>query len=126
MAFNNLVRVVIKGVRPQIEDGRFPIKRVIGQNVEVEADIFADGHDSLTVFLLYRHQDDPEWNELPMKFLLNDRWQSSFEVEKTGKYLYTITAWVDHYKTWRNDLLKRVEAGQKEPRNRDCHRRPDD
>ena len=114
MAFVNPARVVIKGVRPQIEDGRYPIKRVTGQKVEVEADIFADGHDSLSVSLLYRHQAASEWNETSMRFLVNDLWQGSFEVGQIGKYIYTIAAWIDRYTTWKKDLLKRFEAGQKE------------
>lgn len=114
MAFVNPARVVIKRVRPQIEDGRFPIKIVTGQKVEVEADIFADGHDTLSVSLLYRHQSASAWNEKPMNFLVNDIWQGSFEVEQIGRYIYTISAWIDHFKTWQKDLFKRVEAGQKE------------
>jgi starch synthase (maltosyl-transferring) len=112
MAFDNRARVVIKGVRPQVEDGRFPIKRVVGQNVEVEADIFADGHDSLAASLLCRHTDDSEWIETPMEFQINDRWQGSMKVERTGNYVYTIIAWIDQFKSWRNDLIKRTAAGE--------------
>ncbi|MBN1191038.1 MAG: alpha-1,4-glucan--maltose-1-phosphate maltosyltransferase [Dehalococcoidales bacterium] len=114
MALDNRARVVIKGVKPQVEEGRFPVKRVAGQKVTVEADIFADGHDSLSSRILYRHQNEPEWAEIPMRYLANDRWQGSFQVSKTGRYIYTITAWIDRFKSWRQDLTKRIEAGQRD------------
>jgi starch synthase (maltosyl-transferring) len=111
---DNRKRVVIKGVKPQIEDGRYSIKRVIGQSVEVEADIFADGHDSLSAVLLYRHESRSEWIEVPMEHKLNDRWQGSFKVEEIGQYIYTIMAWIDHFKSWQRDLAKRIEARQQD------------
>jgi starch synthase (maltosyl-transferring) len=105
-------RVIIEGVKPEIDGGRFPIKRVIGDEVVVEADIFADGHDALSALLLYRKEDDPEWTEIPMALLVNDRWQGSFVVTELGHYCYTLVAWVDRFKSWRRDLTKRVEADQ--------------
>ena len=59
-------RVVIRGVRPEVECGRFPIKRTVGETVEVEADIFADGHDCIAAVVRYRHEDDEVWGEVPM------------------------------------------------------------
>lgn len=112
MALDNRARVVIEEVKPQIQGGKFPIKRVVGQTVEVEADIFADGHDSLSAVLLYRHESNSAWIEIPMQYGVNDRWRGSFRIVKTGIYLYTVTAWVDHFKSWRRDLKKRIEAGQ--------------
>jgi len=107
-------RVIIEGVQPEIDGGRFPIKRVIGEEVSVEADIFTDGHESLSALLLYRSEDETKWTETPMTFLVNDRWRGSFVVEKMGFYRYTIIAWVDKFKSWRQDLIKRVEARQKD------------
>ena len=66
------IRVIIDGLKPEIDGGRFPIKRVIGERVVVEADIFADGHDSISALLLYRKENDPEWAETPMEPLIND------------------------------------------------------
>jgi starch synthase (maltosyl-transferring) len=111
---DNRARVVIKGVKPQIEDGRFPIKRVIGQNVDVEADILADGHDLISALILYRYKNDSGWTEVTLRSSVNDCWQGSFKVDHIGTYIYTIMAWVDHFKSWRQDLAKRVEAGQKD------------
>ena len=108
------VRVIIEGVKPEIDGGRFPIKRVIGDEVVVEADIFADGHDALSALLLYRKEDDSQWTEVPMEFLVNDRWRGSFVVTELGHYLYTLMAWVDWFKSWQQDLAKRVEAGQED------------
>jgi starch synthase (maltosyl-transferring) len=105
-------RVVIENVTPQIDCGRFPIKRTVGERVRVEADIFVDGHDVLTAVLLCRNRNEAEWHELPMEPLVNDRWRGSFSVTEGGYWRYTVQAWVDPFKTWRRDLEKRVRAGQ--------------
>src|SRR5579884_1507779 len=112
MADNSRIRVVIRGVIPEIECGRFPVKRTVGEGVEVEADVFADGHDAIACVLRYRHLDDRDWEEIPMTAEGNDHWRGSFAVERIGTYLYTLSAWVDHFETWWRDLQKRVEAGQ--------------
>jgi len=104
--------VVIENVSPEIEAGRFPIKRVIGEHVVVEADIFADGHDSLAAVLKFRAEESPEWSETPMESLANDRWRGEFFTTKLGNYFYTIEAWVDQFKSWQTDLQKKLEAGQ--------------
>src|SRR5712671_3706067 len=105
-------RVVIRGVKPELECGRFPIKRVVGEHVVLEADIFADGHDAIAAVVRHRHEDDDTWTELPMEPLGNDHWQAKFTVEKLGQYIYTLTAWIDSFQTWYQDFLKRVAANQ--------------
>ena len=104
-------RVVIENVTPQVDGGRFPAKRTVGDTVRVEADIFTDGHDSIAAVLLFRSEDSPLWTERPMQPLVNDRWTGDFPVTKIGRYRYTIRAWVDHWETWRRDLKKRIDAG---------------
>jgi len=103
-------RVVIEGVAPEIDAGRFPAKRTIGDLVRVEADIFTDGHDSVAAVLLSRFEQTQTWTEQPMRPLVNDRWFGEFPVTELGRYRYTIHAWVDHWETWRRDLLKRIQA----------------
>ncbi len=105
-------RVVIEGVRPEIDCGRFPIKRVIGEPVTVEAAIFADGHDAITARLVWRHESQRSWRGIDMMPLPNDLWRASFNVERLGRYFYGLVAWVDPFRTWRRDLEKRVAAGQ--------------
>ncbi len=105
-------RVIIEGVKPEIDCGRFPIKRIAGDEVVVEADILTDGHDAISCALLYRKEGDENWSEAPMEPLGNDRWRASFTVQDLGRYRYTVQGWVDHFKTWVRDLAKRVEAGQ--------------
>jgi starch synthase (maltosyl-transferring) len=106
------IRVVIARVRPEVDGGRFPIKRVVGEEVEVSADIFAEGHDVLSAVLLHRPESASGWTEVPMTELGNDRWRASFRVAAQGHHLYTLQAWIDSFRSWRRDLLKRVEAGQ--------------
>jgi len=105
-------RVVIEGVKPAIDGGRFPIKRTLGEQVIVEADIFTDGHDMLSGVLQYRRQEQEHWSEVPMQALVNDRWRGTFTVSQLGHYYYTLQAWVDHFKTWRHGLSRKLEAGQ--------------
>lgn len=105
-------RVVIRGVEPEIECGRFPIKRAVGETVVVEADVFGDGHDAIAAVIRYRHEDDELWTEIPMAALGNDHWRAAFPVDKLGEYIYTIHGWVDTFQTWYADLRKRIAAGQ--------------
>ena len=104
-------RVVIERVSPEIDCGRFPIKRVVGERVVVEADVFADGHDQIACQILY-WQDEKKLNTSPMKPLGNDRWRGEFSVEELGRYHYTVEGWIDRFETWRVALLKRVAARQ--------------
>jgi starch synthase (maltosyl-transferring) len=103
---------VIESVRPQVDCGRYPIKRVVGEEVLVEADVFSDGHDAVVAELLFRHQEESEWRSVPMEFRHNDHWAASFRVEQLGRYQYTVRGWTDPFVTWQRDLRKRQEAGQ--------------
>ena len=105
-------RVVVTNLYPEIDAGRFPIKRVVGESVAVEVDAFTDGHDAITVALLWRREGDEAWGEVAMEPIGNDRWRGRFAVAELGRYCYTVRAWVDHFKTWRRDLQKRLAAAQ--------------
>jgi starch synthase (maltosyl-transferring) len=110
----NRQRIIIEAIDPEVDNGRFPAKGIAGDTVFVEADIYADGHDSLSARLLYRHESVKEWTETPMRHLVNDRWGGDFPTFTEGNYLFTITAWVDRFLTWRRDLEKRTVAGQED------------
>lgn len=105
-------RIIIENVTPEIDGGRFPIKRVIGEQVVVRADVFADGHDEVAAFLLYRECDRQEWREVPMKFLNNDAWVGSFVIEHEKDYFYTVRGYVSEFSSWRHDLKKKTDAGR--------------
>jgi starch synthase (maltosyl-transferring) len=105
-------RVVIENVKPEINGGRFPAKRVAGESVVVSADMFSDGHDSLSARLLYKHEKDEAWKETPLEPRENDRWVARFTVSELGAYLYTLEGWVDHFKTWQRDLRKKLDSDQ--------------
>jgi starch synthase (maltosyl-transferring) len=112
VAASERARVVIEGVSPEIDSGRFPIKRIVGDAVVVEADIFADGHEVLCCELLHRRSHDRDWSAARMEDLGRDRWRGSFEVTGSGRWTYTLRGWIDHFATWRRDLVRRLEAGQ--------------
>ncbi len=105
-------RVVITAVQPQVDAGRFPIKRVAGEKVIVEADLLADGQDLLAAVLRYRQPGKDSWAESEMRLVENDRWRGEFRVDGIGIGEFTIEAWIDRFESWRHDLLKRLEAGQ--------------
>jgi starch synthase (maltosyl-transferring) len=107
------VRVAIEHVTPELDGGRFPIKATVGDVIAIEADVFADGHDHLAALLLYRHGDESDWTEMAMTLLNNDRWGASFIVEKQGRYVYTIEAWVDHPASWQHEIHLKVADGQR-------------
>jgi starch synthase (maltosyl-transferring) len=103
-------RVIIEAVRPEIDGGRFPIKRTVGEEVVVTADIHADGHDALAAVLCYRSVQAAHWEETPMAEMGNDRWIGRFTVRALGRYEYRLQGWVDRFASWRRDLAKKVEA----------------
>ncbi len=105
-------RVQIEGISPEIDGGRFPIKRTVGEEVRVEVDIFADGHDVVNGVVLYRPETSSEWSEVLLTPIVNDRWQASFTVSELGRYVYTVLAWVDHFISWRRGIAKKIAAGQ--------------
>ncbi|UCH80309.1 MAG: alpha-1,4-glucan--maltose-1-phosphate maltosyltransferase [Nitrospiraceae bacterium] len=112
MIENGKKRVVIENVRPQIEGGRFPVKRAVGEKVEVTADIFSDGHDTVSARILFKGPDDTDWNTSSLLFKENDHWIGEFRVRTVGTYQYTVEGWVDHFRTWQKDVRKKIDAGQ--------------
>jgi starch synthase (maltosyl-transferring) len=88
------------------------VKRVVGERVVVEADVFTDGHDVVVAELLWKQKSAEGWEVVPMNFLGNDHWSASFPVEHLGRYQYTVCGWTDPYLTWQRDLEKRKLAGQ--------------
>lgn len=108
-------RVVVESLTPQIDGGRYPIKRTVGDSVVVEVDAFADGHEHIACLLRYRRQIDDTWTEIPMAPLGNDRWRAEFKVGEVGRYQYTVSAWVDQFQSWCHDLEKRPETDKDLP-----------
>jgi len=105
-------RVIIEGVSPEIDGGRFPAKGIVGNDVLVEADIFADGHDALAATLSFRKAGARKWTVAPMLALPNDRWRALFPVPETGQWEFTLEGWVDPFVTWHRDVRERNDAGQ--------------
>ncbi|MBW3563734.1 MAG: alpha-1,4-glucan--maltose-1-phosphate maltosyltransferase [Acidobacteria bacterium] len=105
-------RVVIAAVEPTVDGGRFAVKRVVGDRVEVTADIFADGHESVGARLLWRKSGEKEWSSAPMAHRDNDRWAGELAVDAIGRWEFTVEAWIDRYLGWSRDMEKRIAAGQ--------------
>jgi starch synthase (maltosyl-transferring) len=129
-------RVIVEHVQPEIDGGRFAIKRTPGETVVVTVDVFAEGHDLLEGVLKYRPAGsrnaravdaagpgrtpgsgvdasaEPAWREVALTPLDNDSWTASFVVEEFGRYEYTIEAWIDRFGSWLKGLVAKADAGQ--------------
>jgi starch synthase (maltosyl-transferring) len=101
----------IEDVYPLIDGGRFPVKRVAGERIEVWADIYRDGHDVVNAALVWRREQDREWRREPMTHHSNDRWGGSFVPDQPGRYVYAIEAWTDEFATWRHGFELKQKAG---------------
>jgi starch synthase (maltosyl-transferring) len=104
------VRAVIDAVEPAVDGGRFPVKRIAGEPLQVEAHCFADGHDVLRVMLRWHAEGEQSWREVEMQPLGNDRWRAAFAAPRPGRYRYTVLAWLDHFASWRSEFARREEA----------------
>ncbi len=103
--------ILIERVWPELDCGRYPVKREVGDLLEVSADIFKEGHDQIAAVLRYRRWYDDEWAEAEMRFVDNDRWSGSVLLADNTRYRYTIEAFPDRYGTWRDEVAKKAEAG---------------
>jgi starch synthase (maltosyl-transferring) len=105
-------RFLIEDIYPSVDAGRFPVKRIAGEAVDVWADIVRDGHDVLAADLIWRADRDSRWQRTPMRLFENDRWTASFIPPAPGRYLYAIEAWTDAFATWRRNTLLKRDSGQ--------------
>ena len=102
---------IIEDVYPRIDGGRFAVKRIAGERIEIWADIYRDGHDVIAAALLWRRDRDREWRRAPMTHHSNDRWGGSFVPEEPGRYFYAIEAWTDEFATWQRGFELKQKAG---------------
>jgi starch synthase (maltosyl-transferring) len=105
-------RIGIEAVQPLVPGGAFAVKRLVGEEVAVSADIIADGHDVLAAELLWAAADEAEWHRVPMRLVVNDRWEARFVPDRVGRHRFTIQAWWDAWGTFRHDLEAKHAAGQ--------------
>ncbi len=103
-------RVIIEEIQPQVDAGRYPAKRILGDTVTVTAAVFTDGHDHIAGRVLYRPSTEAEFRTVPLTALTNDLWQATFLLDQIGDWLFTVEAWVDHFATWCADLKKRIAS----------------
>ncbi|MBS0150821.1 MAG: alpha-1,4-glucan--maltose-1-phosphate maltosyltransferase [Nitrospira sp.] len=105
--------IIIETVQPEIDGGRYPIKREVGDRLEVSADIFKEGHDVLTAVLRYRTIKETIWHEAAMSLVNNDRWSGFFDLQENTRYLYTIGAFTDTFASWRQEVTKKSQASER-------------
>src|SRR5215212_11049404 len=111
-------RIVIQYPAPTVDTGRYPVKRVVGDTVRVAADVFRDGHEILRAVVRYRGPGSRRWVESPLRpvdvHFNGVRWEGEFSVETMGRWQWTIEAWSDVFATWRDELQRKVGAGQED------------
>jgi len=105
-------RVHITSVRPSIDGGQWPIKRTVGEPVQVTAGVIVDSHESLAVELVYRHEDEDAEHVVRMPEASNDDYRGRFEVTTVGRYLYRVRAWINRFATWQDQFRRRVDGGE--------------
>ena len=103
--------IVIERIQPELDGGRYAVKRVVGDQLLVSADIFADGHDLIDAELLLRADDEEAWRSSPMRPVDNDRWAGHVELTRNRRHRYAIEAWRDHFGSWRDGIRKKLGAG---------------
>ncbi|MGH8101700.1 MAG: alpha-1,4-glucan--maltose-1-phosphate maltosyltransferase [Chthoniobacterales bacterium] len=103
--------VVIENLAPLVNGGRYPVKRVMGEDLVVEADIFRDGHDVVAAALRWRLRGQRQWQETPMTHIDNDRWRGVCTLYQNAVYEYTVEAWTDRFRGWREEFRKKFKAG---------------
>lgn len=116
-------RVVLESLTPQIDCGRYPVCRILGDHLTVTVAAFADGHDHVAAKLQFRHKSDRRWRTAPMSALGNDIYSASFQLDRLGTWEYSVIGWIDHFDTWSSDLRKRLDA-QPDPHNPDPKAEP--
>ena len=103
--------IVIERIAPELDGGRYPVKRVVGDQLLVTADIFADGHDLLDAALMIRADDETDWRRASMRPIDNDRWSGHAELLRNRRHVYAIEAWRDAFGSWRDGFRKKIDAG---------------
>jgi len=105
-------RVVIQDVKPQLDNGNYFIKRVVGQEVMVSAEILADGHDLMGVCLNFKHESDVQWQNIRMNFHSDEYCIANFKVEKQGFYEYCVEGWIDYALNWQHGTIRKIHDHQ--------------
>ncbi len=105
-------RFLIEDVYPCVDGGRFPVKRIAGEPVDVWADIMREGHDVLAAAVLWRKETADQWQRVPLTLHSNDRWQGQFIPAEPGRYVFAVEAWTNRFATWRQEFLLKQKAGQ--------------
>jgi starch synthase (maltosyl-transferring) len=117
MNLSDAETVIIQNISPQLDHGRYAVKRAVGRDFVVEADIFKEGHDVVSAVLKYRAVGDSRWRETPLEPLINDRWRGVFSVTTVGRWEFTIEAWGDAFRSWQEEIHKKYAGGIRELRS---------
>jgi starch synthase (maltosyl-transferring) len=103
-------RIPIVDVRPAVDGGRRPAKAVVGEEFEISATVFREGHDAVAAnVVLVDPQGRPgAWT--PMRELApgSDRWGAEVTPSSVGNWTYAVEAWSDPVATWRHHARIKV------------------
>lgn len=105
-------RIVIQNIEPQLQNGEFFIKRVVGELIEVTADVLGDGHDVLQAEICYKWENSKNWETIRLTPLENDVYTGVFNVENQGFYDYKVSGWIDHALNWQHGIEAKLKDGQ--------------
>ncbi len=111
-------RIQIQDVHPQVDCGRYPVKRTVGDRVDVRARIFRDGHETLGAAIRWKRRGATKWADSPLQHVGNDRWEGSFAVDAVGAWCFRIEAWVDRVASWQVEAEAQGRCGAGRPGQR--------
>ena len=103
-------RVIIENVQPSVDNGAYAAKRTVGERVDVTANIFGDGHDHIRASVMFKKETEKNWSSVELLETSNDEWAAAFHVLETGRYVFTVHAWIDHFDTWYDGFKKKASA----------------
>jgi starch synthase (maltosyl-transferring) len=104
-------RIAIESITPQVDAGKAPVRRTVGELVTIEADLIADGHDKLAGEILIRAADEKKFRAYPLSLINNDRWTASVPLERLGRHVFVVTAWKDAFASLVDEIAKKHAAG---------------
>lgn len=110
LILQRLQTVVIESIKPCLDGGRYPIKRIVGEELKVSADIFKEGHDEICAVLKWRKKGRSDWYQTPLRPTTNDRWEGVCYFIENARHEYTIEAWQDEFRSWQIEYGKKVAA----------------
>ncbi|HLT11276.1 MAG TPA: alpha-1,4-glucan--maltose-1-phosphate maltosyltransferase [Micromonosporaceae bacterium] len=107
-------RIPIEEIKPTLSCGEHPAKAVVGELVPVSAVAYREGHEAMGCNVVWRGPDGAVRPFTRMELVApgTDRWRALIRPDAVGMWTFTVEAFADPYLTWREAIVKKMDAGQ--------------